>query len=151
MGQPELRVKLNLPELRQLNQRIIVRCDLEPLDLEETRAYIQNRIFVAGGRGTVEFSEEALGLIHKESSGIPRLINIISDRTLTAAFVGDKRTADAEAARKALDELKKEGYLTPGKDREVRQAGRYPNYAPHLAISACLIAFVILALRLYLK
>lgn len=151
VGQPELRDKLNMPELRQLNQRIIVRCDLEPLDFEETRAYIQNRIFVAGGRGAVEFSEEALGLICKESAGIPRLINIISDRTLTAAFVDDKRTVDGASARKALDELKKEGYLAPGKDKEVRQAGLYSNYAPHLAISACLIAFVILALRLYLK
>lgn len=151
VGQPELRDKLNMAELRQLNQRIIVRCELDPLAPEETRGYIQNRILVAGGRGAVEFSEEALALICKEARGTPRLINIISDRALTAAFVDDKRTVDGESAGKALDELKKEGYLAQGKDNEVRRTGLYLNYVPHLAVSACLIAFVILALRLYLK
>ncbi|MBI5287179.1 MAG: AAA family ATPase, partial [Deltaproteobacteria bacterium] len=86
VGQPELRDKLKLPELRQLNQRVIVRYHLKPLNLEETKFYIFNRLAVAGGRGNVRFTIPALQRIYGASYGIPRLINVICDRTLMVAF-----------------------------------------------------------------
>ncbi|MEE9613787.1 MAG: AAA family ATPase [Thermodesulfobacteriota bacterium] len=113
VGQPELKEKLRMPELRQLNQRIIVRYHLEPLDMEETEGYIQNRIFTAGGRGTVKFSPQAFRLIFEGSGGVPRLINITCDRALTAAFVQSKRTIDERVVASAIDEMRTEGLLSP--------------------------------------
>lgn len=138
-GQPELKERLGTQGLRQLNQRIIVRYQLDPLDLDETSAYITNRLFVAGGKGAVEFTREAIELIHKESGGIPRKINIVCDRALTAAFIDGKRKVGIDETRKAVDDLGKEGYLAIGaKDHEL-----YTMYAPHLAVSLFLVAFVI--------
>lgn len=109
VGQPELREKLSMPELRQLNQRVIVRHHLEPLSGEETAAYIQNRLLVAGG--SVRFTDEASGLVHEKSTGIPRKINIICDRALMAAFVAEKKAVDEESVRAAATELEEDGYL----------------------------------------
>lgn len=112
IGQPSLREKLKLPQLRQLNQRVIVRHHLYPLSSAETEFYIQSRIFSAGGRGAVNFTPGALRAVFNNSLGVPRIINIICDRALTAAFVEGKRLINRKIIKMALDELKSEGYIT---------------------------------------
>lgn len=117
VGQPELRDKLRLPELRQLNQRIIVRYHLKPLSLEETNFYIFTRLAVAGGRGNVRFTPSALNRIYEANGGIPRLINIVCDRVLTVAFVREKRLINGEIVKEAMDELNAEGAIQRDLDR----------------------------------
>lgn len=114
VGQPELKEKLTLPELRQLNQRIVVRHHLKPLRPDEVEAYIQNRLFIAGGRGTVRFTPRATRRIYRATRGVPRLINIFCDRALTAAFAEGKRVVDSKLASRAHEELREEGTL-PGR------------------------------------
>lgn len=111
VGQPELRDKLKLHELRQLNQRIIVRYHLKPLSPEETNSYIFNRLAVTGGRGNIKFTLPALQRIYGASRGVPRLINIVCDRVLMVAFVKEKRLVDDDIAREAIDELEREGAI----------------------------------------
>ncbi len=87
LGQLELEKKLQGPRLKQLSQRIAIRCRLLPLSREETKAYIDQRLSVAGDQRNVTFSKVALEEIYKFSRGIPRLINLICDRALLAGFV----------------------------------------------------------------
>lgn len=88
IGQPELRVLLACPELRQLAQRITARYHLEPLDAEETRGYVRHRLRVAGCVRPL-FTRAALARVHRLTGGIPRLINILCDRALLGAYVED--------------------------------------------------------------
>jgi general secretion pathway protein A len=86
VGQPELAVRLNDESLRQLKQRIALRCELRPLSAGETAAYLAGRIRAAGGIGAQVFTREAVMLIHEKSSGIPRLISVIADNALLTAY-----------------------------------------------------------------
>ena len=88
IGQPELDDKLNSPNLRQLKQRISLRCRLEPLTARQTREYIERRLWFAGAKQQHAkiFSPEAIETIHKYSNGIPRLINIISESALITSY-----------------------------------------------------------------
>jgi general secretion pathway protein A len=87
IGQPELTEKLSRPELRQLNQRITARYNLQPLNLQETTAYIKHRLEVAGLRGGISlFETAAIKQIHALTRGIPRLINVLCDRALLGAY-----------------------------------------------------------------
>src|ERR1700732_3850184 len=76
-GQPELEEKLKLPQLRQLRQRIMLRCRTTPLSEEQTREYIAGRLRLAGASGEVIFSPKAVETIHVYSLGIPRVINLL--------------------------------------------------------------------------
>jgi len=92
IGQPELTEKLSRPELRQLNQRITARYNLQPLNLQETTAYIRHRLKVAGLRSGVSlFESAAVKQIHNLTRGIPRLINVLCDRALLGAY-GQQRS-----------------------------------------------------------
>ena len=91
IGQPELAVRLNEPGLRQLKQRIALRCRLQPLDLAETASYIATRISIAGGTAAHLFTREAVRAVHARSRGIPRLINVICDNALMSGFALDCR------------------------------------------------------------
>ena len=92
IGQPELTEKLSRPELRQLNQRITARYNLQPLNLQETTAYIKHRLEIAGLRGGVSlFESAAVKQIHSLTRGIPRLINVLCDRALLGAY-GQQRS-----------------------------------------------------------
>lgn len=87
IGQPELAAKLARPELRQLNQRITARFDLQPLTLAETSAYIRHRLHVGGmPAGREPFSPGLVRAIHRQSRGVPRLINLLCDRMLLGAY-----------------------------------------------------------------
>lgn len=94
VGQPELAARLNEPSLRQLKQRIALRCRLDPLDAGETVAYIRARLEKAGSRTRDVFEAAAVRLIHERSHGIPRTISVICDNALVGAFAAGRRTVD---------------------------------------------------------
>ena len=90
-GQPELALRLSDPVLRQLKQRIALRCELRPLTLRETAAYLAGRVKAAGGQGARVFTREAVTLIHERSLGIPRTINVLADNALVTSFAAGQR------------------------------------------------------------
>lgn len=105
-GQPELKARLQRPELRQLRQRVMVHCDLAPLSLIETTQYIQHRLQVAGSPDPAAvFQSTAIQRIHDTAAGIPRQINTICDRSLLAAYVRRDQTVNEQDVAKALAEL----------------------------------------------
>ena len=90
VGQPELAGRLNDPSLRQLKQRVALRCELVPLTLRESAAYIAKRISLAGGDSAQVFTREAVLAVYEYSGGIPRTINVICDNALVSAFARDE-------------------------------------------------------------
>ncbi len=106
IGQPELAHLLNRPELRQLNQRITARYNLEPLNLDETRAYIRHRLSVAGLPGDrIIFPDSVVRGLFKQTRGIPRLINVLCDRILLGAYGQNKLQADRQMLKIAALEV----------------------------------------------
>jgi len=96
-GQPELEERLKLPQLRQLRQRITLRCRTMPLTSEQTHDYIQERLHIAGGDPQVEvFSEKALESVHYFSMGIPRVINLLCEHALINSFVEQQKVVEAK-------------------------------------------------------
>jgi general secretion pathway protein A len=104
IGQPELRELLGRVELRQLAQRITGRYHLDPLSGEEASAYVRHRLRVAGATRDM-FTPGALREIQRLSGGVPRLINIISDRALLGAFTEDRHAVGASVVRRAAGEV----------------------------------------------
>jgi len=92
VGQTELEQKLKQPNLRQLRQRLTLRAKTHPLTPEETKAYIQQRLRIAGSNGEPIFDTDALNSIHRYSSGIPRVVNLICEHCLVSAFVDQQKT-----------------------------------------------------------
>ena len=106
IGQPELAQMLARPELRQLNQRITARYNLEPLNLEETGAYIRHRLQVAGMAADREvFPASVVKGIYRQTRGIPRLINVLCDRMLLGAYGRNRSRADKAMLRLAAREV----------------------------------------------
>jgi general secretion pathway protein A len=95
-GQPELADRLNQPSLRQLKQRVALRCSLEALDPRETAEYIAGRIRVAGGNSVLVFTRQAVEAVFEGSGGIPRLISVICDNSLISGFAADRRPVSRE-------------------------------------------------------
>jgi hypothetical protein len=95
-GQPQLSDRLNDPALKQLKQRVALRCDLQPLTLKETLAYVSRRIRIAGGDSASLFTLDALELIHRCAQGIPRTISVICDNALVTGFAAGRRPVDSE-------------------------------------------------------
>jgi general secretion pathway protein A len=85
-GQPELATRLNNTHLRQLKQRVSLRCEIQPLDLSEAAAYVASRIRAAGGEPFKLFSREAITVIHQAARGVPRTISVICDNALLSGF-----------------------------------------------------------------
>jgi len=104
IGQPELHAMMAKPELRQLGQRITARYHLTPLSSEETAAYIEHRLEVAGCKRPL-FTHSTLHLIHRLSGGIPRLINTICDRALLGAYGRKRMIVNRALARSAAAEV----------------------------------------------
>lgn len=104
-GQPELREKLNHPSLRQLKQRISLRCQIKPLKPAETAGYIRKRLKVAGAARLDLFSADAVELIARISGGVPRVINNICDNALLTAFALDRKLVTAAIAGEVCDAL----------------------------------------------
>jgi len=108
-GQPELEDKVKRPELRQLRQRITLRCNTRPLALEESRGYITERLRISGAMGDPIFASDAMDAVHFYSQGIPRVINLLCEHALINAYAEHFRPVPArmveEAARDfSLDE-----------------------------------------------
>jgi general secretion pathway protein A len=112
VGQLELRELLASPALKQLDERIMVRYDLKPLDREDVQGYVEHRLVVAGGRGNVRFTKGALGAIYAYSEGNPRRINGLCDRALLIAYSKDEFTISKRMIQKAIEDIR--GDVTPG-------------------------------------
>ena len=104
-GQPELKTRLQQPDLRQLRQRITVRYNLPPLTYAETGAYINHRIHVAGPYSSVSFLPAAIKAVHRYAGGCPRLINAVCDNALLAAYVYGHQDVSARCVKKAIRQL----------------------------------------------
>ncbi len=107
-GQPQLASVLQSADLAQLNQRITLRWHLGPLDARETAAYVRHRLRIAaGGIDSGIFSRRALALIHRYTSGIPRLINMFCHRCLLAAFGAERRQVTGRTVEKVHAEIQR--------------------------------------------
>jgi len=108
VGQPELDEKLDSMELRQLKQRIALRCRLGPLDLEETSGYIRHRLQLAGTNpDTVNlFSDETVEAVYRYSGGTPRLINTICENALITAYARQLTSVSAEIVDEVSADLR---------------------------------------------
>ncbi|MDY6798091.1 MAG: AAA family ATPase [Pseudomonadota bacterium] len=104
LGQPELQEILSRPELRQLNQRVTARYHLDSLDRDEIGAYLRYRTNVAGLRGDI-FTEGAVRQLYKATRGIPRLINLVTDRALLGAYAEGEHEITAAHIRSAAKEV----------------------------------------------
>src|SRR5262245_2640151 len=104
IGQPELRDLLGRPELRQLAQRITGRYHLQPLSSNETLGYVKHRLRVAGSTSEI-FTQGALSEAHRLSHGIPRIINVLSDRALLGAFTKEEHRVTGQLVRDAASEV----------------------------------------------
>jgi len=104
-GQPELEEKLRDPRLRQLRQRITMRCRTKPLSHEELSGYIAERLRIGGANGTPIFSPEAIEAVYKYSRGIPRVANLLCEHSLINAFVDQVRPVPHRAVEEAAHEF----------------------------------------------
>ena len=104
-GQPELEEKLRRPELRALRQRIMVRCRLPLLSLEETAEYIAARLRGAGGTGTQMFPQETVETIYSYASGVPRIVNLLCEHALIGAYADRQTVVSPENVRKVAAEF----------------------------------------------
>ena len=116
VGQPELSGRLNDVSLRQLKQRIALRCELAPLTLQETAAYIAARVRVAGGQAERLFTRDAVKTIYDFSRGIPRTISVICDNALVNGFASDLRPV----TREVVLEVSRDFHLAEVPDPDVR-------------------------------
>ena len=104
-GQPELEQKLKMPELRQLRQRITMRCHTAPLSLEETFGYIAERLRIAGANGEPIFSKEAIESVHTFSRGIPRVVNLLCEHSMVNSYVDSLRPIPAHSVEEVAREF----------------------------------------------
>ena len=118
VGQSGLRDTLRRPEMEQFAQRIAADYHLEPLDLQETHAYIRHRIAVAGGGDDHTFDDRACDAVYEHSGGVPRLINLICDAALVYGFAKQTLRIDADLVHEAARD-KQEGGIFPATRRAV--------------------------------
>jgi general secretion pathway protein A len=133
-GQPELAEKLRHPSVRQLRQRISVWCRTQPLTWDQTQAYITERLRIAGATQPL-FSPEAIQIVHRFSSGIPRLINLICEHSLISAYVEQIKPIPAriiESVGVELD-LDQQSYLMSPGDISGLQDSPFPSATPSAA------------------
>ena len=130
VGQPELRDMLHNPGLRQLNQRITARYHLNPFNAQDTAAYVQHRLAVAGVDRPL-FTRSALRQLHRASKGVPRLINIFCDRALLGACVTRSPLVTRRILDKAIAEVQ-DGHSW----RKPARVGRWVALAAGLVVVA---------------
>ena len=105
VGQPELKNKLNSPNLKQLRQRIAVRFHITALEKSEIGDYINHRLSVAGSSGQITFSQEAVDCIYSFTGGIPRIINMVCDKAMLTAYVMETRIITLQMVEKSIQEM----------------------------------------------
>lgn len=118
-GQPELRGVLNDPSLRQLKQRISLRCDISPLRADEVPAYIRARLKTAGATRLDLFTSDAMALVYRASEGIPRLVNNICDNALLNGFASGAKQITQKIIADVVEEL---DLLRPSIDADETEA-----------------------------
>jgi general secretion pathway protein A len=141
VGQPELEVKLESYELRQLKQRIGLRCHLEPLSLEETRGYINRRLRQAGAgeRSDAIVPAASATIIHRYSGGIPRLINTICENALITSFAA----RSPEVTPEMVEEVAREFRLGLPKANPATSALNVPSMASeHQSVVRALVGLL---------
>lgn len=104
-GQPELNDKLNSPSLVQLAQRIRLRFHLTALSKNDTVAYIQHRLEVAGSQGREIFQPDTFPIIYRYTGGIPRLVNTLCDTSMMSSYARDRDIVTVEDVKAAIEEL----------------------------------------------
>jgi putative secretion ATPase (PEP-CTERM system associated) len=113
IGQPDLRDKLDRPELEQLRQRITVSYHLEPLDADETSHYINHRLALASTGAPLSFPRQVTDRIFDRSGGVPRLINVIADATLVFGYGEERSEIDGTLIEEVITDLDATGVLGP--------------------------------------
>ncbi|WP_374511460.1 XrtA/PEP-CTERM system-associated ATPase [Niveibacterium sp.] len=108
VGQPEFRQTMQSEHMQQLRQRVIASYHLGPLDLAETRAYVEHRLGCVGWKGDPRIEASAFDVIHAASGGIPRRINTLCDRVLLAGFLSEKRGVSASDVDNVVTEMREE-------------------------------------------
>jgi len=126
VGQPELGSRLEQANLRQLKQRVSLRCEVAPFSLLEVAAYIVKRIATAGGVAERLFTREAVMAIHERSRGIPRTINVICDNALVTGMALGRQPVDRSIILEVATDFRLEGGAAP----------RRPSIPPHRDASA---------------
>lgn len=122
VGQPEFRAILQSPTMQQLRQRVTATCHIGPLDLDETRGYIEHRLKCAGACGRPTFDSAAFEAIFEASGGIPRRINLICDRLLLLGFLGNKDTFGLDDVNEVVSEIHDESAVPANSIREESSA-----------------------------
>ena len=138
VGQPELKARLQLPELRQLKQRIAIRCTIPPLKPEEVREYIRFRLRVAGARDLGLFADRAVLRIAEYAGGIPRIVNMVCDHCLLMGYADQKRRIEPDLVQQAVTYL--EDGEQPDADGPIQGAWRRVRALPW-AVGALTLAF----------
>lgn len=108
VGQPEFREILQHPSMQQLRQRVTATCHIGPMDVDETRGYIDHRLKCVGADGRPSFEGQAYESIHLATGGIPRRINSVCDRLLLLGFLGEKDTFGSDEVAVVVDEIREE-------------------------------------------
>jgi general secretion pathway protein A len=131
-GQPELATRLNETGLRQLKQRIALRCELAPLSLAETESYVARRLTIAGGDAKSTFTRDAVALVYKASGGIPRLVSVICDNALVSGFaLGERQITRQIIAEVCRDfDLGSSRVPEPAQANSTEQPAAVPAVAP---------------------
>jgi type II secretory pathway predicted ATPase ExeA len=134
VGQPELRVSLKLPQMRQVDQRVSVRCELAPLSRRDVGIYIRHRLTIASdGACRVEFTDDAVHAVHQGSAGTPRVINLICDRALHRGYAARAERIDASFITQAISDL---GLEPPVEDNEEKAPEETPPAIARQAVHA---------------
>jgi hypothetical protein len=108
VGQPELRVMMQKPEMRQLKQRVIASYHLGPLDADESKSYVEHRLRHVGWSGNPSFNDTAFERIHALTGGIPRRINGLCDRLLLSCYLSGLHDISAFLVQQVSDEVSEE-------------------------------------------
>lgn len=138
VGQPELLDRIRTPGMAQLDQRVSVRCTLTDLSVDETQRYIYHRLHVAGAAGHIEFSKPAVRQIHRASEGVPRVINLICDRALLAAYVAQAHNVGPGHVTQALSAIR-------GEDGEGGGISKRLLRDPRVLVAAAVLLVAIVA------
>lgn len=113
VGQPEFRRTLASASLEQLRQRVIATYHLQPLDVDETRAYIEHRLHLVGWQNDPRISDAAYPIIYSETGGVPRRINVLCDRLLLAGYLEERHEIEAVDVEDVVLDMRKEGAALP--------------------------------------
>jgi hypothetical protein len=148
VGQPELKAKLDLPELRQLKQRIGLRCQIPPLTADEARQYIRNRLRIAGARDLGIFTDAAIERMTEYSGGIPRVINILGDHCLLFGYADQTRRIDKSSVNEAIEYMEQG---MPTQRRGLSMSSLNPRRRSQWFVKTSLFALVVAAVGLALS